>query len=413
MSADFRVYSLIDINPTTVNLTGDSTVLVRYYSTAEIVMDITGDGNINLDTCIIRNGNRTELATLTGGRIKATFASVESDTFVVSGEDSEGKRIEKIVVTNMVDYIKLTCNVNSARPNATGGASLQCSGNYFNGSFGVKDNTLNVVCRYSMIGGSGYNYVGLTVSQYGNTYAAYATIPDGTLNYEARYEFEFIAGDLLMNANSTSGDVATMPVFHWGENDIVFEVPVEFKNKGVYGLTLADILRFDNNGRCYIAELLNDELTIKAGTVNLETDQLKVNNNAVAFAEYGVWTPTIYATNSPSTASGWYCKCGNVVTIGFFLKTYCNTASNQYVIIGGLPFTPAVQASGGGMCSGATVAANKNFQCFSVETSGIITTRVQACNNTTDSSLQTSASGCYLPTSGEITLSGTITYMTY
>jgi hypothetical protein len=69
-------------------------------------------------------------------------------------------------------------------------------------------------------------------------------------------------------------------------------------------------------------------------------------------------------------------------------------------------------AAGGGMCSGAYVAAGFDFQCFVAETSGSITARVQACNNTSQANLSTSSSGCkYRSGGGEITLSGTITFM--
>ena len=75
--------------------------------------------------------------------------------------------------------------------------------------------------------------------------------------------------------------------------------------------------------------------------------------------------------------------------------------------------TPVCSAAGGGMCSGALVSAGFDFQCFVAETSGNITTRVQACNNTSSANLLTSASGCKYPTGGgELTVSGTITYMT-
>ena len=72
-----------------------------------------------------------------------------------------------------------------------------------------------------------------------------------------------------------------------------------------------------------------------------------------------------------------------------------------------------IAAAGGGMCSGAYVSAGFNFQSFVAETSGNITTRVQSCNHTAAGNLATSASGCWYPSgNGDITLSGTITYMT-
>jgi hypothetical protein len=68
--------------------------------------------------------------------------------------------------------------------------------------------------------------------------------------------------------------------------------------------------------------------------------------------------------------------------------------------------------AGGGMCAGAYVSAGFTFQCFVAETDGTISTRVQACNNTSATNLSTSKSGCWYPSGGgEITISGTITYV--
>jgi hypothetical protein len=68
--------------------------------------------------------------------------------------------------------------------------------------------------------------------------------------------------------------------------------------------------------------------------------------------------------------------------------------------------------AGGGMCSGAYVSAGFDFQCFVAQQSGAITTRIQQCNNTSATNLGTSATGVfYRSGGGEMTLSGTITYM--
>ena len=102
------------------------------------------------------------------------------------------------------------------------------------------------------------------------------------------------------------------------------------------------------------------------------------------------------------------------VTIGFYIKATCNSGyQNTGITIYGNPFIPMFSAAGGGMCSGAYVSAAKDFQCFVAEANGTtITARVQNCNGTTSANLITSASGCNYPSGGgEITLSGTISYI--
>lgn len=119
------------------------------------------------------------------------------------------------------------------------------------------------------------------------------------------------------------------------------------------------------------------------------------------------WIPLLDtdAISSYTTQYGWYMKMNQTVTVGFYIKASCNSGYNSTAIsISGLPFTPMCSAAGGGMCSGAYISEGNNFQCFVAETSGLITTRVQ--------SLGTLSEGCRYPLDdGELTLSGTITFM--
>lgn len=369
---DMRVRSIIDTNTKTVALTGNNTVFIKYQSTAEIIMDFAGDAPIDLTTCIIRNGNESQYAALTadGAGVIATFQSIESDTFTVAATDSEGNYIQKTVPVEMVEYIKLTCNASAANIDASGEATFMCTGNYFSGSFGAQSNTLRVQYMYRAKGGTWSGAYDMSVTLNGNAYAAIATRND--LDYEKTYEFMFVAEDRFYRQGTKSGDIMSKPIFHWGADDVTFEKPVYF-----------------NNG--------------------IETET--INGKPVAFPEYGEWTPGFSASCEPKTQQGWYSKSGNVVTVGFFLKVNCLSAGVM-IFITGLPYTPMYSAAGGGMCSGATVSGNNNFQCFVAETSGVISTRVQACDGTSGVKLTTSASGLTSAV-GEITLSGTITYMTY
>ena len=411
------IYHLVeDINPKTVALTGTSKVLIKYHSTAKATMLVFAhDGaSINLDMNIIRNGEETAYGT------ELTVYNVSNNLFTFSAEDSLGRTVTQGAVAPMVDYVKPTCNVVDSRPDATGSIVLVCRGDYFNGSFGAQSNTLTVSYRYRLSGGSWSGYTGMTYTLSGNTYYASATLTG--LDYEQSYDFEFRAVDALMTATSSAANVKSMPVFHWGENDFVFEVPVavngdahikgdlRLKGDGNYG----NYLRFGDGSYCYIAELSDDAMTIKAGTIDFEANSLTLNGKSLA--EHGVWTPTLHenAIDDYYAQRGWYCKVGNIVTVGFYIAAYCGNNSNTSIAIFGLPYTPAFASAGGGMCSGALMQTDKNFQCFVAEadTANVITIRVQACDGTADLELETSASGCRYPDNGDLTLSGTITYMT-
>ena len=196
--------------------------------------------------------------------------------------------------------------------------------------------------------------------------------------------------------------------------DLTITGNLRLKGSGNYGNTLY----FGDGSYATISEPSDDTLTFKATNINLNGN-VKVNGADIGSGgggTSGTWTPSLSssAISSYTVRQGWYQQVGNVVTLGFNIKATCNSGYNSTSIsISGLPVTPRYDASGGGMCSGAYVSAGFNFECWVASTSGTITGRVQACNNTSAANLSTSASGLfYRQSGGEITLGGTICYIT-
>lgn len=410
-----------DINEKTIALTGDSQKLIRYHSNVYAWMEATATApgaSINLDTCLIINQNNIRYG------MSGTFNNVESGRFVFSAEDSLGNHVNSVFEIPVVPYIKLTCNIGNTRPDAAGDMVLTCSGTHYNGSFGKSNNYLSLACRYKPHDGSYSNWINMTISTHdGSSYSAYAALSG--LDYQKTYTFEVVAGDALEQVTASSAGVKSVPVFHWGENDFQFEVPVKFM-KGTTGVTAPSETDgdFTVNGNLRVSGInslyFGDEYgsAIRSGVSNglyiQASKGLYLNGYSV---EYGLWNPTLMdgAVYSYPSLYGWYSKLGNVVTVGFYIKANCNSGYQSHPVnIYNLPFTPACPAAGGGMCSGAYVSGGFTFQCFVAEPDGIITTRVQACNNTAAQNLSTSASGCFYPYGqyggGELTLSGTITY---
>lgn len=390
-----------DTNPTTVNLTGDKNVLIRHFSTAKASIYALDGSALDLDMSYVKNGGKTVWG------VEGTFPNVVSNVFDFAAMDSELRSATKTVEVQMVEYVMLTCNAKDSRPDGEGDVKLSCSGNYFNGSFGKYSNTIEAKCRYRKKGGSWSGYTTMSVTVLGNSYSASVNLSG--LDYTASYDFEFAVSDRLMQTTGSSLNVTSKPIFHWGESDVAFEVPVSF-NAGV------DNLKVNKEITVGSAHSISDKsgiLTVSSFATNFAGAVMQYGKS-VSFAEYGTWTPQLTCPGVYWSRNGWYTKSGNVVTVGFHIKMTCDSGYNNYtVIISGLPFTPACAAAGGGMCSGAYVSAGFNFQSFVAETSGNITTRVQACNNTSAGNLATSASGCWYPSgNGDITLSGTITYMT-
>jgi hypothetical protein len=424
--------SVEDTNEKTIALTGNSKKLIKYYSNAKATMTAEAQKGAALDESmyIIRNGNNTGYGT------EYTFNNVESNEFMFSAEDTRGNVGTVTEYPTMVEYVKLTCNLVSNRPDALGNMFIYCLGNYFNGSFGAVDNTLTVQYRYAVSGGAYSEWVDMAATKDGNSYYATANIVIPDFNSDLYYTFETRAIDKLATVPSTASAVRSTPMFHWGENDFVFEVPVEFKagtsgassgnevegdmrvtgnlrlkGDGNYGNTLL----FGDGTYCYISEPEDDKMYIKASRIDLDANGVYVYGNPIPVLEKGIWTPSLNssAVSSYTTQYGWYSKMGQTVSVGFFIKATCNSGYHSTNIsISGLPFTPLFSAAGGGMCSGAYISGGYNFQCYVAETGGYITARVQSCNNTSATNIGTSASGCcYRNGGGEITLSGTITFM--
>ena len=351
-----------DINDKTFGLTGNIKKLIKYHSTAYATMDVSpqGGASINESLCIIRNGSKTNNAS---NPYAYTFNNVESNVFTFSAEDDRGYIGTATVTADMIDYVKPTCNIADGAPDADGDMYLYCSGNYFNGSFGKTSNTLTV--QYSYYGSDGSSGSGnMAFSTSGNRYTASANVSN--LNYQATYTFTITATDKLETVTSTKAAVKTKPLFHWGENDFTFEVPVNF------------------NGN---ASTWTPYLTADGAVVNGKYDIQK----------------------------GWYQKLGNVVTIGWQIKADIKSGYHSTpLIIEGIPFTPNTSAFGGGVAHNICTTAGFVFEGWCVDVYDRITARIQPCNNTTAGNLEI-ASDCYYPKVGDnpvkVTLAGTICYM--
>lgn len=425
--------SVVDTNSKTIALTGDDTVLVKYHSDALATMELQY-GNMSYITCVIDNAvSEVEFEKEDGEYERAyetshTFYNVEKKVFRFACADENNLSFEKIVSAPMVDYVKLTCNVLPSSIDGAGNVRVSCYGSAFFGSFGDVDNEIVAECRIKKSTGSYGEWHTMDVSELTDT-SYLASVNMTVSDYTGQYIAEIVVSDKLETVTKTERK-ASKPIFHWGASDFKFEVPVTAPSLQVYdeirlkksNKNYGAYLRFGDGEYCYIAEPSDDSLVIFARRdidINTEEGNVYINGSlAGGSGESGEWEPDFeYSGSSPYWGmgnSGWYTKVGNVVTVGFYIKANCHSGhDDEDVIISGLPYSPSGRASGGGMCSGAYVSEGKTFQCFVAETDGTITIRVQDCENISGSNLSTSASGCYFPEDGgELTLSGTITYLT-
>lgn len=259
--------SVYDSNSTTTALTGDNSKFIKYYSNASFSVGASGVNSASISSTRVTCGSKS--STSSSGALN----SVESGKFVFTATDSRGFSTSKTVNKTLINYVKPTCNLSTSLT-ADGVLMIRVSGNYFNGSFGAKNNSLQVAYRYGMKNGSYCGWIYLTPTFNGNSYSASATVDN--LDYEKEYMVQAWCGDVFYT-NGTNGGVYSQekpafskPIFDWGESDFNFNVPVYVGGKEMF-----------HNGNCQFSSSGNCQTWRFANGMQVSTIRV-----------YGTWDVT-------------------------------------------------------------------------------------------------------------------------
>lgn len=210
-----------DINETTLALTGDSSKVIKYFSTIRATLTSTTQKGASVSSQrIVCNDGKSG----TGSTV--VFYEVESSTFVGTVTDSREYVASATKNLTLVDYIKLTLNIDVYRVSPTSGSIVaKFKGNYFNNNFGRIDNTLNLKYRYKE-NGSGIwgQWNQLNPVKSGNTYSNGSTAISlgANFDYQKSYDFEFVATDKIYNNGEISAFTTVvngLPIYDWGKED--------------------------------------------------------------------------------------------------------------------------------------------------------------------------------------------------
>ena len=223
--------TVVDTNGKTKTLTGDENKFIKYYSSANFAFNASAKNSATIKTHSLKVGSQQT------SNSSGTFQNVDSASFAFVVTDSRGFSVSQTLNKTLINYIKLTC-VLDASLNGEGALTLKMNGNYFNGSFGAKNNSLRVGYRYKTIGGnySSWTYVTPTIS--GNKYTATATISG--LNYQQTYVAQAWVGDQIYEVGlggdvySAEKQVSSKPIFDWGKNDFHFHVPAYINGQPIF-----------------------------------------------------------------------------------------------------------------------------------------------------------------------------------
>ena len=213
--------SVVDVNEATIALTGDANILIRNFSEASVESNAGVYKEATIESQRVICGSKS----LNSG--SGIIDGVGSGSFIFSITDNRKNTVSSTVNVPFIEYVNLTCNINAKSPNAEGEFDFSVIGNYFAGSFGAVDNTIEVFYRYKTDGDEYCDWIkieDISVNENDNTYTANVSLSG--LDYRARYTFQAMSFDALIEIESVERIVKTVPVFDWGEKDFNFNVPV-------------------------------------------------------------------------------------------------------------------------------------------------------------------------------------------
>lgn len=212
-----------DVNPKTIELTGDPDTLVRYASTARCTVSAEP-----------RNGASISSVKVNGNNTTGTFDIFNPATgdFVFAAEDSRGFVTEEPVTKNLIPYIPTTLNSKVTRTDPTSGNGIfEVSGQCYAKSFGAAFNEISAT--YS-INNAIAKTATVQISEDGLRYTVSEEISG--LYYMSTSSVTVTLSDAFGKKTQTVTVKPGVPVFDWGEHDFTFHVPVSMSGHGISNL---------------------------------------------------------------------------------------------------------------------------------------------------------------------------------
>ena len=298
--------SVVDTNSSTIALTGNSAVMVRYMSKPKVTISATANYSSSIKSYSINVDGQTSNSS------SATYNTISSNSITISVTDSRGYSNSKTLIPSMISYIKLTSNLTITRPEQTSNeAYLNGGGQWFNGSFSSSNaNTLTITAKYRKSGDSTWTDLGtLTPSKNGN-YFSFSNLKLGSsFDYKNEYQFQITIADKLQTIGNQTKDIVILStgkaIVRIGKEEVIVNGTVtgqDLKGK-TNGYTwdintenTSDVWMPVFNGNTIQHRVINANVNThyNGGTSNL--------NNATATGWYRFSND---ASNRPSSMAGW------------------------------------------------------------------------------------------------------------
>ncbi len=211
--------TVVDINSTTISLTGNSNKLVKGYSNAKLTLTLKASTTAG-DTKSTISSRSVDGTSFSGTEV--TLNKVSKKDFSVTVANSREFSTTTVVSASggLVNYFSPSMNVNFYRPEQTGSnVKLTYSGTFFNQSFGSVANTITLKWYWKKSSDSSWTTGGtITPTISGNNIAS-ATIECGSnYDYQTNYRFKLEAIDKLSNGNKEMDVTAGIPNHSFGKD---------------------------------------------------------------------------------------------------------------------------------------------------------------------------------------------------
>lgn len=209
----------LTISPVTPreDLTGSADTIINNYEGINITGSATAKNGATISKYLITNGAQA----YTSRTVRVDALSHTKTTFTAT--DSRGFSNSTSLTKTIVFYTRPKVSITTPIISTEGVATFTAKGNWFKGSFGSVDNTLDIIYCYKEEGASDFTYTtSTTLSPSGNTFSANARITG--LDYTKAYVFKAWVYDKLYSAYSKEISAQAIPVFDWGKNDFQFNV---------------------------------------------------------------------------------------------------------------------------------------------------------------------------------------------
>lgn len=212
------------IDGTSLDLTGSVDKIIKGVSNVAYAFNATADKNARITT--YRVGWAGLAINEDPGKASGTILKVTNPKFIFAVQDSRGITASREITKDIVDYVPITCNLESEPAEFDGETSATIpfviTGQYYNGSFGARDNIIQISYRYQIDNDSYTSWRVVTPVLEGNTYRA--TV-DVSLGYESKVAMEVSVLDQIGTAEA-SLTKSVSPIFDWSNDDFNFNVPV-------------------------------------------------------------------------------------------------------------------------------------------------------------------------------------------